>query len=602
MSVSPFLRPDLDQASGVLPLYITGALPRARPGIAYEGRLQIHNAVGACTVEKIAGDALPNGTQLYVDNATQEIVIAWPAYAENPWPLVNSSFNTGDVSGWTVTKRGELPGYPVAATADGGRPFEGGYSALWKGNEGTGHARGVEATWVNSARADVYPGQRVNVSAQIALDDTDTSQNRGQALVIFYDEGGDESARFEGELIRGNDRSYRLSTAQGRAQVKGTVAAAVWTTANESPGSGVRFDAVAWDAPTLVGINIDATLNLTLRVRDTSGRTATWSGSVVVVAALWDFNWEPSGVSFPAMHGLFDVLWSGLFNRFIACGYYNASPNTSIISSDDAFTWTQRRGASGDYFTAVVEAPGIGSGTVFVYGASQSVAYTTNGTNFTKTTTNVNPGGNGFYSVAWSPSLQRLVGVGLNGAYISANGISDWVQTSTSSGSLGSDRVIWVAELALFVWVNGATLRTSPDGTTWTNRWTTDSPYNVFWMADEQLLYAFISPSPVVFSPYMTSPDGINWTRFVGPVPNDFGFIANMNPAYSPELKGALIGRGSGTGLTALMDGVASIHYSPGLGGSQLLTASAWSSSLGRFVAVGSAGGTNMVMVSTPGF
>ena len=38
-----------------------------------------------------------------------------------------------------------------------------------------------------------------------------------------------------------------------------TAGVAVWTTANESPGSGVRFGAVEWDAPQVVGINVETT-------------------------------------------------------------------------------------------------------------------------------------------------------------------------------------------------------------------------------------------------------------------------------------------------------------------------------------------------------
>ncbi len=44
------------------------------------GRLQIYNAVGGCTVRQIDGDRLPPGHQLYVDQATKQVVLTWP------WP------------------------------------------------------------------------------------------------------------------------------------------------------------------------------------------------------------------------------------------------------------------------------------------------------------------------------------------------------------------------------------------------------------------------------------------------------------------------------------------------------------------------------------
>ncbi|MCZ5970843.1 hypothetical protein O5281_26625, partial [Escherichia coli] len=77
------LRPDLDQNVDGLPLYITGTLPYVASRLAYEGRLQIHNAIGRCSVEILPGsDALPPGSSIYIDHATQEIVIVWPPYSQ----------------------------------------------------------------------------------------------------------------------------------------------------------------------------------------------------------------------------------------------------------------------------------------------------------------------------------------------------------------------------------------------------------------------------------------------------------------------------------------------------------------------------------------
>ena len=97
MSIVPYLRPDLDQsAEQQLPLYITGSLPNGKPGVAYEGRLQIHNQVGACTVVSVTGDPLPIGGTVSIDG--DEIVVAWPAYAEEAAPIINPGFE-GDQEG-----------------------------------------------------------------------------------------------------------------------------------------------------------------------------------------------------------------------------------------------------------------------------------------------------------------------------------------------------------------------------------------------------------------------------------------------------------------------------------------------------------------------
>ena len=281
MAAAQLYRPDLDQTVDVLPLYITGTLANAKPGEAYTGELQIHNQIGACTVVSTTGGPLPGGGRWYCEG--DKLKVSWPAYSETPIELENPNFATGSIDGWTITKKGEISGFPAVGTADPARPYSGTYSAKWTGNEGLGHARGVEALWVNNTRGAAYPGQRVNVSAMIALDDTDTSQNRGQVRPVFVDENDDwigdpfdaKKYPWRGTLIRGNNEAYRLSDVDAIAP-DGAVAvfAAVWTTANESPGSGVRFGAVQWDAPQVVGINITTTLCFSVTVRDSAGRTA----------------------------------------------------------------------------------------------------------------------------------------------------------------------------------------------------------------------------------------------------------------------------------------------------------------------------------------
>ena len=74
-------RPDLTQKFGKLALYVAGTLPGAFIDEAYEGRLQIHNAIGACSAELING-AVPPGGGVYVDNDTHEVVVTWPAYPD----------------------------------------------------------------------------------------------------------------------------------------------------------------------------------------------------------------------------------------------------------------------------------------------------------------------------------------------------------------------------------------------------------------------------------------------------------------------------------------------------------------------------------------
>lgn len=163
-----------------------------------------------------------------------------PAAPTNP-DLLNAGLEAGNTTGWTITQFGGS-GTPSASTE---RPFTGSYSALWTGASGTGHSGGVEATWTNNAEGTVYEGQSIQAQVRIALKDTGSSQNRGEVRLYWYDASHVEIGYSPGNLIRGNNSSYRVSSVvatppSGAVYVK----LAVWTTANAS--GGVLFDDATW--------------------------------------------------------------------------------------------------------------------------------------------------------------------------------------------------------------------------------------------------------------------------------------------------------------------------------------------------------------------
>ncbi len=368
MPTSQFLKPDLDNSTDALPLFITGALPSARPGEAYEGRLQINNQIGSCQVISATGfDIESIGGRIYCEG--DELVVAWPAYSATPIELANPNFATGDTSGWTITPYGEVPGSSGLATADPARPYSGTDSAKCQGNEGLGHAGAVEALWVNNVRGPAYPGQVLNISAMIALDDTDTSQNRGQVRAVFYDRDGlvigdprevtpDYTYPYKGTLILGDNEAYRPSELQALPP-NGSVeaSAAVWTTANESPGSAVRFGDVQWDAPVTVGVNVETTYCWDpITIRDSAGRTAPWSGCVSItgarVAFAAVFNSDTAGSTFWKVYDDLTTATGTLpFSRkctlFKVCNgrlYAGNITDGVWFSEDEGGTWTQCTG------------------------------------------------------------------------------------------------------------------------------------------------------------------------------------------------------------------------------------------------------------------
>lgn len=286
------LRPDLDQDVGLLALYVSGNLPNAKPEVAYEGRLKIHNAEGACTAEQIGGDTLPPGSSVFVDNATQQVVVAWPAYAEFVTPLQNPSFESGDLSGWTLTPKGGA----ATATADTSQKFDGAYSLRWPGGKGLGSEGGIEVEAWNNTIGPCLPGQRVTSHARCMYNPGGHNfGSRYQGLLRFLDGAGMPiGPAVRGKLFKGRGNNGRWNDASatgvGPVGTKG-VQMGAWLTGSNAP---VWLDASSWDVPSSAGINIETTLNLTLRVRDSAGRTALWSGSISVI----DWTLENLGLKF----------------------------------------------------------------------------------------------------------------------------------------------------------------------------------------------------------------------------------------------------------------------------------------------------------------
>lgn len=274
------LRPDLDQNIDALPLYVAGLLPGGKPLLAYEGRLQIKNPYGPCTVVQIGGDALPPGASISVDSDTMEVVVAWPAYSEHVTPLANPGFETGDTSGWSFTPRGG-GGVPVA---DSVYRYEGAHSLRWPGGKGLGSEGGIEVEVWNNTIGPCLPGQRVTSHARCMYNPAGHNfGNRYQGLLRFLDGAGVPIGNVvRGKLFkgRGNNGRWNDASATGIGPV-GTKAVQMgaWLTGSNAP---VWLDAVSWNVPSSVGVNVDSTFNLTLRVRDSAGRTALWNGQITV--------------------------------------------------------------------------------------------------------------------------------------------------------------------------------------------------------------------------------------------------------------------------------------------------------------------------------
>ncbi|TMN24493.1 hypothetical protein [Pseudoxanthomonas sp. X-1] len=385
MIARPYDRPDLDQARYAPALYVTGALISGKPMLAYEGRLQIHNAIGACTAEQIDGDTLPNGSAIYVDQATSEVVVAWPAYAETGAAALNNpGFEAGNLTGWDVVTIGQQGTPPNHIGVTTSRPYAGSYCSHYAGQKGVGHAGGIEAQWLNTKRAACYPQKKITAAIKVSFDDTTSSQNRGRARLVFFDGSGNPIQAYDGNLIKGNSEAWQDSSlTQAAPEGTRSVGMGAWVTSNQS--GAVRLDAATWDAPDIVGTAVAGVFNLTIRVRDSAGRVYFWIGQVIITPVGWSpadlaaMNWFDAKLSSYGEIGP-DLLPLGWENLGSNGGYTSNSygppsiqPN-GMMGRDNNNPWQMSLPESSNfvpvgnvaYFMAVIAYPVSDSEGVFV--------------------------------------------------------------------------------------------------------------------------------------------------------------------------------------------------------------------------------------------
>ncbi|KAK6697301.1 hypothetical protein SNK04_014219 [Fusarium graminearum] len=246
------------------PLFVTGNLPKAPPMVAYEGRLEIHNGIGGCTVRQIDGDRLPPGHRLYVDQAAKQVVLAWPAYQAGAAPIINPGFESGP-TGWDTGA-----GWVIATE----NPPTGSWAAGYNNQQG-------ESVISNTARYECFPGQRTTAKCKY---------RNAEGVVVLPVEGNRVMSASKNRVYDSN--------------VVGTAPAGAATV--NIAGNGIRFrenkilfvDDFEWDhTVAAVGLDHEAVFRITLQVSDSAGRSAIWSG--VIGDRSTYFTSRPYGITAP---------------------------------------------------------------------------------------------------------------------------------------------------------------------------------------------------------------------------------------------------------------------------------------------------------------
>ncbi|HAL23983.1 MAG TPA: hypothetical protein DCP40_14875 [Stenotrophomonas sp.] len=267
MNARIYDRPDLDQNRGRLALYVLGTLPNAVPFLAYEGRLQIYNGVGDCFVRQVDGATLPEGHRLYVDQATKEVVLAWPAYIPGSAPIENPGFEAGQ-QGWDCGS-----GWVIGTE----NPPTGSWAAGYNNQAG-------ESIISSQARYTVHEGQVTQAKCKVRQG-ASSEGNAGASVVLQYRNAA-------GDVVRSVEGNRVMSASKNRVYDSNVVGTAQAGEASINiAGNGIRYrenkilfvDDFEWDhTVAAAGINYETMLCITLIISDSAGRSVRWSGCIQV--------------------------------------------------------------------------------------------------------------------------------------------------------------------------------------------------------------------------------------------------------------------------------------------------------------------------------
>lgn len=270
------------------PLQLVGSLPNYDAGQSYEGRLDILNNIGPCGVEIVWEESfLPPGSAAVVDMDNLQVVVTWPAFTppeEVKTTILNGDFQTGTMEGWH-----DLRGsYRVKKYEDddtnvgpGDRPRPPGNMAAWM--EGFGRGDHI----LESDRYPVQQGQ--SIMARSLWDQGPSNKDNNNLWTAF--------GLWSNDLFLGEVRGDRIHDRTNKTRH--------WSTVNHTVGihetditirliahrrngrnrpiivdnvetSGLTYS-VGQDAP-------DAFYYLTLRLWDSAGRVAFWTGVIASTA------------------------------------------------------------------------------------------------------------------------------------------------------------------------------------------------------------------------------------------------------------------------------------------------------------------------------
>jgi hypothetical protein len=251
-------------------------------------------------------------------------------------------------------------------------------------------------------------------------------------------------------------------------------------------------------------------------------------------------NWQVGEIIDPTVTLLAAIAWCPSIGTnggtFIAGG-----SNKIVKSTNGGISWSLAAGVGG--LTGIKGFADNGAGVVVGVGGSGSIARSTDGNTWAAQTSGT---GNSFYDVCWH--INKFIAVGDSFAVAPTIRTSPDGITWTTRSASGTESWVGIASngsLAVAIGDGGA-IFTSPDGVTWTSR-TNTAGVVMTGIAWNGSLFVAVGGAAI-----QTSPDGITWTVRTNPLSGaSFKSVDAVDTSFV-----ATTTIGSGQGALASADGI----------------------------------------------
>lgn len=241
-------------------LAITGSLPGYNAGTYYNAPLQVVNSIGKFRAEILPDSRLPPGAYCVADNFSKQVHIRWEPFVSSTGSgLTNGDFSA-NLDAWQP-----VPGF---FEENGGLVFSG----VWGRHE------------LVHQSVPAKPGDVVTASIEVQQG-ASSAGNAGAGCALRWYKGDTVLTTNDGNMVmRGKGGAWHTSTVTATAPAETTAVSFVCVGIRNRQNKALWADDARWDHSWLVGVDISQPFFLHLKVTDSRGRVAYWSGFISTAA------------------------------------------------------------------------------------------------------------------------------------------------------------------------------------------------------------------------------------------------------------------------------------------------------------------------------